>query len=205
MDCGGEVFVEELRRRKRRRRLASKPVEIRRRRLQYSRRHNEKDGRLLYCDYCDLFVCSGQRTWLQHLGGVRHMEAMEAYYAMLEARDPAWVNAVREDVSRAHVEEHVRQHQLVAGKGASVPMPAMTLGYVGQHGIVVGGPQPICGTHARVDNSDSDSRGCRSSQRGSPSVRVGGFLVAAATPPVVKVDGKAMPLPQGCSQTMHRP
>ncbi|RNE98567.1 elongation factor 1-alpha (ef-1-alpha) [Trypanosoma rangeli] len=205
MDRGGGIYVDELRRRQRRRRLASKPLETRRRRLQYCRRHNEKDGRLLYCDYCDLFVCSGQRTWLQHLGGVRHMEAVEAYYSLLEARDPAWVNAVREDVSRAHVEEHVRQHQLVAGKGASVPMPAMTLGYVGQQGIVVGGTQPPGVTHARVDKSDSDSRGRSSAQRGSPSVRVGGLLVAAATPPVVKVDGKAMPLPQGCNQTMHRP
>ncbi|RNF16092.1 elongation factor 1-alpha (ef-1-alpha) [Trypanosoma conorhini] len=204
MERSGEMSLEERRRRQRRRRLAAKPPETRRRRLQYSRRHNEKDGRLLYCDYCDLFVSSGQRPWLQHLGGVRHMEAMESYYATVEARDPAWVNALREDVARAHVEEHVRQHHLLAGKGASVPMPAMTLGYVGHQGIVVGGTQLSSATHVSVGKSNSNHRGGSSAQRGSPSVRVGGLLVAAATPPVVRVDGKALPLPQG-KQTMHRP
>ncbi|KAF8289835.1 putative U1 small nuclear ribonucleoprotein C [Trypanosoma cruzi] len=201
MEGSSELSQEERRRRQRRRRLAAKSPETRRRRLQYSRRHNEKDGRLLYCDYCDLFVSSAQRTWMQHLRGVRHMEAMEAYYAMVEARDPAWLKAVREDVVRAHVEERIRQQQLALGKGASVPMPAMTLGYVGHQGIVVGGTQQPGGTHTRVGGGNNNST---SSQCGSPSVRVGGLLVAAATPPVVKIDGKALPMPRS-NQTTHQP
>lgn len=192
----------EERRRRRRRRLAAKSPETRRRRRQYSRRHNEKDGRLLYCDYCDLFVSSAQRSWAQHLGGVRHMEAVEAYYATVEAREPAWLNAIRENVARAHTEERVRRHQRVAGKGAAVPLPAMVTGFVGHQGIVVGGTQrqntPVLPDRANGGDVCANSgSGGVGGQCGLPSVRVGGVLVAAATPPVVKVSGKLLPTPPG--------
>ncbi|KEG09567.1 elongation factor 1-alpha (ef-1-alpha) [Trypanosoma grayi] len=197
---------DEERRRRRRRRLARKSPETRRRRLQYARRHNEKDGRLFYCDYCDLFVSRAAKSWLQHLGGVRHMEAMEAYYALVDARDPVWLTSIREDVLRAHMEERVRQHQIIAGKGATVPLPAVTIGFSGPNSIVVGGSekqqQRPPHTSTSVDamncidaNNNSNVGGGSGGVNGSPSVRVGGLLVAAATPPVVRVGSKTLAAP----------
>jgi hypothetical protein len=44
---------------------------------------NEAYGLLWYCDYCDVFVSSKQRTKKQHLAGHSHAQNMEAYYDKL--------------------------------------------------------------------------------------------------------------------------
>lgn len=44
---------------------------------------NEAYGLLWYCDYCDVFVSSKQRTKKQHLAGHAHAQNMEAYYNKL--------------------------------------------------------------------------------------------------------------------------
>ncbi|EAN77639.1 U1 small nuclear ribonucleoprotein C, putative [Trypanosoma equiperdum] len=175
--------LDDARRIKRRRRLSRMSIEGRRRQLQYRRRHNERDGRLLYCDYCDLFVCSSLRSWGEHVISERHMENMECYYAMVEAYEPSWLGSICDDVSRAHVENHVRRHQSVSGKGSSVPIPAVVAGRVDDQEIIVGGLPKPSRTAAETYNNSCNIAG-------TPSVRVAGVLVASAAPPVVKVGNK---------------
>ncbi|ORC89369.1 elongation factor 1-alpha (ef-1-alpha) [Trypanosoma theileri] len=220
------------RQRRRRQRLAASP-QSRRARLQYRRRHNERDGRVYYCDYCDLFVSSAGRSWTEHLRGVRHMESVEMYYAMLERREAAWLDTIRADVQQSHVESYLREHQKTAGRGAAMPMPPTTTGFVGNCGIVVGGIQPSVhlqtaihnnnntttigsssdsgsvmmmmssesGNHSgsgmnnnnNKNNNNNSSNSPNSVLNGSPSVRVGGFLVSEAKPPLITINGKSVP------------
>nr|CCC93416.1 conserved hypothetical protein [Trypanosoma congolense IL3000] len=173
---------------KKRIRYSDSPV-VRNLYLQCVRRHNERDGRLIYCDYCDLFICSIRRVWEQHLNSCRHMDSVEAYYAFLEVRDSSLLTRIREDVSRAHLELHVMRYQKIAGKGSSVPLEPVVAGCVGNQTIVVGGvvkPQRAVVEYPAVSCTTT------------PSVRVGGVLVAGGVEPVVKVGSNIVTvLPSG--------
>ncbi|KAH9597511.1 U1-C [Trypanosoma melophagium] len=223
--------VVDLTRRGRRLFSSFKSPQTRRARLQYKRRHNERDGRLYYCDYCDLFVSSAGRSWLQHLRGVRHMECMEMYYTMVANMDSAWLDAIRENVRQSHVESYIRQHQRIAGKGAVVPIPPMITGFMGTRGIVVGGTHNVVRGQTAVNTVDQGGVGvvvgddtlkrnnCHCNNNininkninkdnsnvvnGSLSVRVGGFLVAEAKPPLITINGKSVP-PVHLEQQLER-
>ncbi|KAG8338914.1 hypothetical protein TRVL_10259 [Trypanosoma vivax] len=111
---------------------------------QYRRRHNERDGRLRFCDYCNVFVSTVPRCWLEHINGVHHMDSIESYYSFVQSHDPALLQSISDDVSRAHFDVYVRNFQSVAGKGSSIPIPPMKSAAVGYPEVVVGGTLPVC-------------------------------------------------------------
>lgn len=67
--------------RRRRKRTAAKAGTLQAKR---NTLRNEAFGLLWYCDYCDVFVSTKQRTRKQHLSGHTHAENMEAYYNTLK-------------------------------------------------------------------------------------------------------------------------
>lgn len=77
--------ISEEARLKKRRRMARKTPEQRQRKVMYVRRHNEKDGVLYYCDYCDRFVSTSQVAWKRHLQSPAHIHHMESYYQLVDA------------------------------------------------------------------------------------------------------------------------
>lgn len=97
---------EELRRIRQRQRLSRKTPQQRKKILQYHWRHNEKDGILYYCDYCDVFTSASEKSWSKHLSGTRHMNNVEAYYNLVPlVEEEKWV-ALNENVTLA---SHQRQ------------------------------------------------------------------------------------------------
>lgn len=134
-EANDNASPEELRRQRRRRRLARKTPEQRRKTIQYTRRHNEKDGRLFYCDYCDLFVSSSQRPWRRHLASGKHMACVRDYWSMAAHVEAPWLNEINEAVAKAQLHAMHRQHQALAGPQAVIPMPAVRVA----PGIVIGG------------------------------------------------------------------
>lgn len=159
---------DEVARIRRRRRLARKTPEQRRKLLQYQRRHNEKDGRLAYCDYCDLFVSSRQRPWRAHLQSTRHMEAFRAYYNLAVYVESAWMGEISHKIELARSREVHRVQQASAGQNAATPLPVQCVA----PGIKVGGtpvgpatrpppPPPVLNTLPAT----------------LPSIRVGGKVI----------------------------
>ncbi|KPI89538.1 putative U1 small nuclear ribonucleoprotein C [Leptomonas seymouri] len=134
----GQPSQDEVARIRHRRKLARKTPEQRRKLLQYQRRHNEKDGRLFYCDYCDLFISSRPRTWTAHLRSARHMDAFRNYYDLAAHVESVWISEIHHKVELARGREVHRVQQQRAGQGAATPL-------VAQHiapGIVIGGAAP---------------------------------------------------------------
>lgn len=89
---------EEIKRIQIRRKMARSTPAQREKLLQYQRRHNEKDGRLYYCDYCDFFVSSQEKSWSKHLATNRHRESMRAYYYLVEQEEKEKVKKLDEAV-----------------------------------------------------------------------------------------------------------
>ncbi|AYU78499.1 conserved hypothetical protein [Leishmania infantum JPCM5] len=136
---GGQPSEAEMKRIRQRRRLACKTPEQRRKLQQYQRRHNEKDERLYYCDYCDLFISSRHRTWMTHLRSARHTVAFQSYYDLVAHVESVWVAEINREVELARSREVHRLQQRSAGKGAATPLTAQQVA----PGIVVGGaPAP---------------------------------------------------------------
>ncbi|CAJ1008282.1 putative U1 zinc finger containing protein [Leishmania naiffi] len=131
----GQPSEAEMKRIRQRRRLARKTPEQRRRLQQYQRRHNEKDERLYYCDYCDLFISSRHRTWMTHLRSTRHMNAFQSYYDLVAHVESVWVAEMNCEVERARSREVHRLQKRTAGSGAATPLTAQQVA----PGIVVGG------------------------------------------------------------------
>lgn len=196
----GGFSEEERRRQKRRRQLARKTPEQRRSLLQYQRRHNEKDGRVYYCDYCDLFVSSAQKTWKRHLNSLKHMNAFEAYYEMASRVESVWLNEIKADVADAHIHALHLAQQSVAGKGATTPMHATQI----RPGIVVGGVPASLLAPVLPSPSPAEAAAVASSHASQslPAIRVGDSVVhPGPPPPVIKVAGKALPPPQPSSSS----
>ncbi|KAG5480116.1 hypothetical protein CUR178_06168 [Leishmania enriettii] len=131
----GQPSEAEMKRIRQRRRITSKTPEQRRKLLQYQRRHNEKDERLYYCDYCDLFVSSRHRAWMTHLRSARHMDAFQSYYELVAHVESVWVTEINREVELARSREVHRLQQMFAGRGAATPLAAQRIA----PGIVVGG------------------------------------------------------------------
>ncbi|GET88267.1 hypothetical protein, conserved [Leishmania tarentolae] len=136
----GQPSEAEMKRIRQRRRLACKTPEQRRKLQQYQRRHNEKDERLYYCDYCDLFISSRHRTWMMHLRSARHMDAFQSYYSLVAHVESVWIAEISREVELARSREVHRLQQKSAGKGAATPLAAQQVA----PGIVVGGA-PVSG------------------------------------------------------------
>ncbi|KAG5479353.1 hypothetical protein LSCM1_04611 [Leishmania martiniquensis] len=135
----GQLSEAEIKRIRQRRRLASKTPEQRRKLLQYQRRHNEKDERLYYCDYCDLFVSSRHRAWMTHVRSARHMDAFQSYYDLVAHAESVWMTEINREVELARSREVHRLQQRSAGMGAATPLAAQCIA----PGIVVGGAPAI--------------------------------------------------------------
>ena len=58
-------------------------------------RHNEKDDRVYYCDYCDKFVGTSQAVRMQHNKSTKHIECLETYYSMAQLDAPDEVADIR--------------------------------------------------------------------------------------------------------------
>lgn len=160
-----DVSAEELQRIRKRRQLARKTPEQRRKLLQYHRRHNEKDGRLFFCDYCDLFISSSPRCWRAHLTSTRHMDAVEGYYRMAAHVECVWLKEIQDSVARAQMQRVHEHQQARAGIGAATPLPAHCIA----HRILVGGvvaPKSV----EPMGASGQTGKGVW-----TPSVRVGGI------------------------------
>lgn len=95
---------EEIKRIRDRQKWARRTPEQRQKHRQYQRRHNEKDGRLYYCDYCDVFVSSSEKSWSRHLNGIKHMDNMYAYYQLVEQMEAEKMHKIRHDVLEARGE-----------------------------------------------------------------------------------------------------
>lgn len=95
---------EEIKRIRERRKWARRTPEQRHKHRQYQRRHNEKDGRLYYCDYCDVFVSTSEKSWSRHLNGLKHMDNMYAYYQLVEQVEEEAMEKIRNDVLEARGE-----------------------------------------------------------------------------------------------------
>lgn len=100
----GELSVEERRRIRRRRQLSKKTPQQRQKIKQYHRRHNEKDGILYYCDYCDSFIHSSEKSWRKHLTGNKHIKNFEAYYNLVEDMERETWNALLESTAQASLD-----------------------------------------------------------------------------------------------------
>eukprot|EP00796_Vickermania_ingenoplastis_P012378 gene12378-8504_t len=100
---GSAPSHEELKRLRMRRRLARKTPAQRQRLQQYHRRHNEKDHRLYYCDYCDVFISTSDKAWSRgHLRTYRHFQNVEAYYALVESLEgETTLKTIRETILEA--------------------------------------------------------------------------------------------------------
>ncbi|KAK7200168.1 U1 small nuclear ribonucleoprotein C [Novymonas esmeraldas] len=131
----GQPSDAEVRRVRQRRRLARKTPEQRRHLQQYQRRHNEKDERLYYCDYCDLFISSRHKTWMTHLRSARHIDAFQSYYNLVAHVESVWLSEIHREVELARGREAQRLQQRAAGRGATTPLAAQQVA----PGIVVGG------------------------------------------------------------------
>lgn len=102
--ASGVLSPEELRRIRQRQRLSRKNPQQRKKIQQYHRRHNEKDGILYYCDYCDVFTSASEKSWSRHLSGTRHMDNVEAYYNLVPlVEDEKWF-ALNEKVTLASLQ-----------------------------------------------------------------------------------------------------
>ncbi|CBZ26780.1 conserved hypothetical protein [Leishmania mexicana MHOM/GT/2001/U1103] len=135
----GQPSEAEMKRIRQRRRLACKTPEQRRKLQQYQRRHNEKDERVYYCDYCDLFISSRHKTWMTHLRSARHTDAFRSYYDLVAHVESVWVAEISREVELSRSREVHRLQQSAAGKGAATPLTAQQVA----PGIVVGGaPAP---------------------------------------------------------------
>ncbi|KAG5505671.1 hypothetical protein JKF63_05006 [Porcisia hertigi] len=135
----GQPSEAEMKRIRQRRRLAKKTPEQRRKLQQYQRRHNEKDERLYYCDYCDLFISSRHKTWMTHLRSARHIDAFQSYYDLVAHVENVWVAEINREVELARSREVHRLQHKIAGEGSATPLMAQHIA----PGIVVGGaPAP---------------------------------------------------------------
>ncbi|CCW63804.1 unnamed protein product [Phytomonas sp. EM1] len=175
---------EELKRQKRRRRLARMTPEQRRKALQYQRRHNEADGRLFYCDYCDLFISTSQKCWRAHLVSARHIDAVEGYYTMAANVESQWVNDIHETIAKDRLRRIYRDQQAVVGRNAATPLPPMQ---IAPH-ITVGGNPPSSALSTAVDGGPPIPP--TTSQTPLVSIRVGEKMIYA---PSIKVANKALP------------
>ncbi|CAD2220874.1 U1 zinc finger containing protein, putative [Angomonas deanei] len=115
---------EDLIRQKKRKRMAKMSPEKRRKFIQYERRHNEKDGNLIYCDYCDVFISSKPRVWNAHRSSRRHMDNFEAYYAMVAGVEPLLLREINEKVQRARNRSQVAVN---IGQGITVGHKEVTV------------------------------------------------------------------------------
>lgn len=177
---------EEVARIRRRRRLARKTPEQRRKLLQYQRRHNEKDGRLFYCDYCDLFVSSRQKTWAAHLRSARHMDNFRAYYNLASQVESVWMGEMEYKIEQARAQEVHRRVQQHAGRGAATPLGAQHIA----PGIVVGG-SPSTSSPSTATSTTAAPAVNVAVRVATPSVRVGGVVMM----PTIRVGGKVVPPP----------
>lgn len=169
--------ADEVRRIERRRRLAKKTPAQRRLLTQYHRRHNERDGRLVYCDYCDLFISSKQKTWATHLKSIRHLASFQAYYDLLQNVESGWMAEIEHGIEVACSQAVIRAQQQVAGHGAATPLPPQAIA----HGIVVGGlPNAAPPPFAKPP---------------LPSIKIGSTLVTPLSPP--------RPAPSRAAETNH--
>jgi len=108
--------------------------------IQYQRRHNEKDGRLFYCDYCDVFVSRSDKVWQSHLQSTKHMSAVEGYYHMASQVEGPWLSEIRQTVARSHSQAMLQSSQGGIGSVSSVlPLAPMRVAPY----IVVGGLPPV--------------------------------------------------------------
>lgn len=140
--------------------------------IQYQRRHNEKDGRLFYCDYCDVFVSRSDKVWQSHLQSAKHMSAVEGYYHMASQVEGPWLSEIRQTVARSHSQAMLQSCQVCVGGVSSVlPLAPMR---VAPH-IVVGGLPPVLPS---PDHPQAPPvlRTCATS---IPTIRVGNTVVYA--------------------------
>ncbi|KPA78146.1 putative U1 small nuclear ribonucleoprotein C [Leptomonas pyrrhocoris] len=179
----GQPTLDEVARIHHRRKLARKTPEQRRKLLQYQRRHNEKDERLFYCDYCDLFISSRQKTWAAHLRSARHMDAFRAYYDLAAHVESVWFSEINYAIEQARGREVHRLQQQRAGRGASTPLAAQRIA----PGIVVGGalppPPPPPPPPAVLMPSPAAAVAVRVGV-GTPCIRVGGKVVMSPPLPI---------------------
>jgi hypothetical protein len=195
--------LDELVRVRRRRALARKTPQQRRKLLQYQRRHNEKDERLYYCDYCDLFISSRHKTWMAHLSSARHLGAFRAYYDLASHVESVWVGEINRKVELARVQAIHRNQQQRAGCGAATPLAVQRIA----PGIVVGGSAPRALSATTINTAQPQHVTTAAAASATPilsspvlmlpSVQVGGAVVAPGGP-MIRVGSKTVmppPLP----------